>query len=209
MRVITMLNQKGGVGKTSLTICLGSRWHLAGKKVALIDADPQRSLIHWSQSRDSESRLIGIDVFEAESANDLRQVSDLEGYDFVIIDTPGTDKVVSRASLEVSSAAIIPVTPSAFDVQASMASLALATSMGPTAYLITKLINRSDLGVETMQALARTQALLVNKALGQYTAFVRALGKGEVPQTMFSGTPAARNMEAVGQAVEVAFGWRV
>lgn len=209
MRVVTMLNQKGGVGKTTLAVCLGSRWHLSGYRVAIIDADPQHSLLHWSGSRSSDSRLNGVDVFEAESANDLKQIPDLDGYDFVIIDTPGTDKVVSRTSLEVCDQAIIPVTPSAFDVRASMPTLELARSMGRSVgYLVTKLISRSDLGDEVMQALSRTKAGLVRTAMGQYTAYVRSLGHGEVPQTMFPGTPAARNMEAVGQAVESAFGWR-
>ncbi len=208
LKILTLLNQKGGVSKTTLALCLASRWLLLGKKVVVVDADPQASAKYWKEIQNSESTLSGVDVYKAEHATDVLEVKGLEGYDYVIIDTPGTDKLVTDKSIEVADAVIIPVQPSAFDIHASLDTLALVNDhQVPVAYCVTRMITRSYLGKDAEKALTGTGAKIVKHGMGQYTAYVRSIGNGEVPGTMFPGSPAARNMESVGQAVEEVFGW--
>jgi chromosome partitioning protein len=60
--IVALLNQKGGVGKTTLALHLAGEWSREGKRVTLIDADPQGSALDWSEQRAREGfpRLFGV-----------------------------------------------------------------------------------------------------------------------------------------------------
>src|SRR3546814_20517655 len=54
LMIVALLNQKGGVGKTTLALHLAGQWTRQGRRVLLIDADPQGSALDWSQQRATE-----------------------------------------------------------------------------------------------------------------------------------------------------------
>jgi len=202
MKIITFMNQKGGVGKTTLALSLAARWHLMGHSVSIVDADPQRAAVFWKQQQAEDSALAEIDVYAVKLPTEIRNCRHLKS-DYVIIDTPGTDKMTVRAAVNISDALLIPVQPSSLDVQASAPSVQTALSTEKrTAYVVNRFIPQTQLGKDVMASLHETPATVLRKAMGQYQAFPRSIGVGETPSSMYAGSAASRNIEAVGQVID-------
>ena len=202
MTIIALMNQKGGVGKTTLTLSLAARWHLQGLSVAVIDADPQRSSIFWKKQQVENSPLSDLKVYAAQLPSEIRACKNLQE-DYVLIDTPGTDRSTIRASINIADALIMPVQPSALDVDASYNSLESALEAGkPVAYVLNRYVKQSRLGEDTKKALASAPAYIIPKVINQYQDFPRSIGVGETPSTMFPGQNAAQNIEVIGTAID-------
>jgi chromosome partitioning protein len=114
--VIAILNQKGGVGKTTITPNLGMGFKLKGKKVLLVDSDPQGSLRDWNDANGGTALpVIGLD--RETLPIDLKSIKDL--YDIIIIDAaPRSDKLAA-AVIKTADIILIPVFPSPYDVWAT------------------------------------------------------------------------------------------
>ena len=107
--IISLLNQKGGVGKTTLAIHLAVALVKKKKRVLLVDADPQGSSMDWSANRESTTSLPVIGLPKATLHKELPKME--SNYDFIIID--GSPRVydVARSALMASDLVLIPVQP--------------------------------------------------------------------------------------------------
>ena len=114
--IISLVNQKGGVGKTTVAInlaaCLARRY----PRLLLIDADPQSSVIQW-QSVENNMTFDVKHHPRIMTYKDINQFS--EGYDHCIIDAPPVMGEIIHSILAFSDLAIVPVGPSPLDLWSS------------------------------------------------------------------------------------------
>lgn len=117
MRVIAVVSSKGGVGKTTLASALAVRATRESKRVAMVDLDPQRSLAAWwkRRGRSDNPRIFA----GAETASEAVEALELDGWDWVFIDTPPAFIATIQDAIEHADVALIPVRASALDLIAS------------------------------------------------------------------------------------------
>lgn len=116
MRTVLVANRKGGVGKTLIAATLASALARRGERVALADADRQRSAIGWLERRpDSAAHIRGLDWGKASAIGERPS-----RLDWLVIDAPGALKGSKAEALIAEAAAVLaPVQPSVFDENAT------------------------------------------------------------------------------------------
>ena len=115
--IIGVLNQKGGVGKTTLSINLAAALSLAGHRTLLIDADPQGSALDWQSSRQGDTLFPVVGMAKPTLHKDVPSLA--SSYDHVVIDGPPRVNDLARSAILASDLVLIPVQPSPYDVWAA------------------------------------------------------------------------------------------
>jgi chromosome partitioning protein len=115
MKVITVTNLKGGSGKTTTTAFLAHALENIGRRVLVIDSDPQGSLLRWSRAASWS-----IPVKHLHSPQLGREIAglDLHGFDAVIVDTPpGEGDGVAHAAMRAADVIVLPVAPTTMEIR--------------------------------------------------------------------------------------------
>ena len=116
MTVLAFLNQKGGTGKTTLSLNVAYGLAQADRRVLLIDADQQASANVWSSLREDQP----FSVFAAPRKNLHKEVDrQREHYDWIVIDGTPRDDAITRSCIIAADLVIIPIEPSALSAWAS------------------------------------------------------------------------------------------
>lgn len=121
-KIVSVCNQKGGCGKTTITMALAGAFAARNLRVLVVDGDPQGSASSWSANAPEETPFPATVVNLAHAGRNLPlEVRKMVGdYDIVIVDCPpAVDSPVPQASLLISDLAIIPLIPSPIDVAAA------------------------------------------------------------------------------------------
>jgi chromosome partitioning protein len=115
--IYAFLNQKGGMGKTTLSLHVASALARSKQRVLLIDADPQQSAMKWSTVR---SGVVDFAVIGMARATLHKEIVSLgANYDHVVIDGPPRVTELARSIIIASDVVVIPVQPFPFDVWAA------------------------------------------------------------------------------------------
>ena len=179
--IISFVNQKGGVGKTTTAINLAISLKKKNYNLVFIDADPQGSAVQWHAIEGNKS----FEILHHPSpihATDIRQLS--MNYDYVIIDAPPAIGDISKAILAVTDLAIIPLSPSALDVWSCWGTLKMIDEIRPlnsdieVKLLINRKIPGTKIGRDSREAMKQFQMDVFNTELCQRVAFIDAMTSG-------------------------------
>lgn len=196
--IISAVNQKGGCGKTTLSIHLAAALVRDGAKVLLVDADPQGTGLDWAALRQGPPVFSVIGMPRPVLHRELPAIA--AAYDHVVVDRPPQVADVTRSAVMASDLVLIPVQPSGPDVwgaRAVVELLAEAVIVRPNlkaAFVVSRKIVNTALGRDVLDALAIYRMPILTAALGQRVAFAESLTNG---QTAFDLDPASQaSMEA-------------
>ena len=202
--IISFVNQKGGVGKTTTAINLAIGLKKKNYNLVFIDADPQGSAIQWHAIEGNKS----FEILHHPSpihATDIRQLS--MNYDYVIIDAPPAIGDISKAILAVTDLAIIPLSPSALDVWSCWGTLKMVDEIRPlnsdieVKLLINRKIPGTKIGRDSREAMKQFQMDVFNTELCQRVAFIDAMTSGVSVMQYAPHSKAAREIERLCEEI--------
>lgn len=127
MLVVSILARKGGTGKSTAVRCLSVEALKAGRRVVVIDTDPQPTCHRWGQRRIASG--ISAPLVVVPGARGLATLIDsfrAQGVDLVLVDTPPTATPAVNAALDASTAAVVITRPNPEDLESVQESLRVA-----------------------------------------------------------------------------------
>lgn len=180
--IIGVLNQKGGVGKTTIAVNLAATYAESANRVLLVDADPQGSSLAWLAARESKATFSVVGMPTTTIHRDLPDVS--QGYYVTIIDGPPRATDIGRAAILASDLVVIPVQPSPYDVWATqdvMKILADARIYRPqikALFVINRKIVKTAIGRDVAKALDQFGLPVCDVALHQRVVYAESAMEG-------------------------------
>lgn len=184
--IVALTGQKGGVGKSTLAICIAAELLGRRHKVLLVDADPQGTIRTWGEvAAEAEQPLPSIVSMGSTMHRPEQLPTVAAGYDDVVIDCPPRHGDIQRSALMVADLAILPCGPSAADAWALGASIDLvneARVLRPeleVRILITRKQGRTALGRSAREELEKSGIGLLRSEMGYRVVYAESLGAGQ------------------------------
>src|SRR5215471_7351116 len=182
MDVIAVIAQKGGTGKTTLTLALAVAAQLARKMTAVIDLDPQATASNWSDRREAESPVV-VSAQPARLPHVLASAED-SGAVLVLIDTPPRAEQAALAAAKAADLILLPCRPAIYDLETVATTLELIRFAGdkPVAAVLNGVPPRGTKREKAEDVLRELGLPVCPASLGWRTAFSDAGAMGLTAQ---------------------------
>lgn len=208
--VVAVSGLKGGVGKSTVALTLATTLHAAGRRVLIVDADPQGTARAWA-ARAAELGHEGPAVASVDGRQLRRDLPRLAaGAELVVIDTPPRLGADARAAMLASDLVLLPTTPGAADLwalQETLTVLAEAQSVGDfKSAVVLNRVDRTNLAAGAEQAVRDLGVAVLGAQLGARVAYGEAILAGLGVVQHAPGSTAADEAKALSRAVLRALG---
>lgn len=199
--IVGVLNQKGGVGKTTISVNLAASLARAGSRVLLIDADPQGSALDWAAARQGDPLFSVVGFPRPSIHKEIGQIG--QGYDHIVIDGPPRVTDLARSAIMASDIVVIPVQPSPYDIWAAEEVVKLIDEARvykeslKSVFVVNRKITNTAIGRDVREALAAYPVHVLESAVTQRVVFAEAAAQGQAVYEIDTAGPAAAEIESV------------
>ena len=207
--IISLLNQKGGVGKTTLAVHIAMAQAKRGRKVLLVDADPQHSALDWQDAREA-SRCFPVIGLPTKTLH--KEIpAHARNYDCIIIDGPPRVNELARAAIMAADLVLIPITPSPYDVWAASEITTLIGEASAfkenlkTAFVINRKIANTAIGRDVAEALAGFEYPVLRTAISQRVGFAESAAQGSTVLELDPEGAASREINGLVDELEAMY----
>lgn len=207
VKVITIAQQKGGAGKTTVTAHLAVAFSQRGKRTAIIDIDPQASLSTWHRIREEKfgedyTGLTCVATTGWRLASEIAELKD--DHDVILIDSPPHIESDARGAIRAADLIILPVQPSPTDLWATKATLEIGEQEGiETRILLNRVSANSKLAKAVNADLKKSAGKqLLKTQLGNRVSFAGAMLDGRTAMEAYAGTTGAEEIKSLVAEVE-------
>jgi chromosome partitioning protein len=203
-KVVTVLSQKGGAGKSTLTMQLAGGLARSGRRVAIIDLDPQETAMRWAhaapESMPFPARVMRLDAEPGQLHQIIKQAG--READLILLDCPPSiEHLATLAALQEADVALVPVVPSPADLWSTKGVERLilqvqASRKGLKAALVPNRVLRTNLAWDVLEVMRDFSLPVLGASLSQRNAFAQsAVIGGTVYQLGRAGAEAAREVD--------------
>lgn len=200
MKVLSVISQKGGVGKTTIATALAVAAETSGRRCAVFDLDPQASASFWHDTREAPTPAV-VAAPPARLQHLLRAAAET-GCDLAIVDAPPFAKDIAYEAAAHADFVLIPTRPAVLDVMAMTKTLELVRHYKrPSAVVLTFCPPSGREVSDTEGAIAQLGARLCPVRIGSRIAFSRAQQSGLAAQEL---EPIGKAADEIGRLYEYA-----
>lgn len=199
-RIVAVVSQKGGAGKTTVAMQLCGGFHATGASVSLVDLDPQESAFRWAESAPLLDSDLHLDVRKMSGLELIKRVVDLQREaDYVVLDTPPSISHPSTlAALAVAHLAIIPAVPSPTDLWSTLAVERLILKRMEQSHrlhgcILPNRVQNTALASDVLDLLREFTLPILDAALTQRNAYAQSAVIGASVFQLGSAADAAQN----------------
>lgn len=201
--VLTIAQQKGGAGKTTLAAHLAVAFRQLGRSVAIVDIDPQGSLSHWYETRRARNSAVELTHSRIAGWRTAAEVERLARvHDMVVIDSPPHAETEARLAVRAARLVIVPVQPSPMDLWATRPTLELSSKERvPALIVLNRVPPRARLADQMVAQIGELGADVASTQIGNRVSLAEALMEGRSVTEAPRPTTASREIRALAEEI--------